>query len=103
MSTVSCIVEQTLDRFSALYGEEHKVYDAPVYEERNGLYFIYFTSRYDGMISYGKRYHQLVVGAYGIECHYDNSNVIDIDKNYPLSDVRLRFKNRLNHLLGKCD
>ena len=29
------------------------------------------------------------------------ANVIDIDKNYPLSDVRLKFKNRLNHLLKK--
>jgi len=98
---IDYLVEQTLSKYSNLVGSEYKVYDEPVYEEYNGLYFIYFTSRYDGMVSYGKRYHQLVVGIYGIEKHYEDSNVIDIDKNYPLSDVRFKFRNRLNHLLKK--
>jgi len=103
MFVIDALVDETLCRYSKLANSEYKVYEKPVYEKYNGLYFIYFTSRYDGMVSYGKRYHQLVVGIYGIEKHYEDSNVIDIDKNYPLSDVKLKFKNRLVHLLKKCE
>ncbi len=101
MSVIDSLVDKTLVKFSSLDGKIHKVYDEPVYEEYNGMYFVYFTTRFDGMTSFCKRYYQFVIGCYGIEIYYEDSNVIDIDKNYPLSDVRLKFKNRLNHLLKK--
>lgn len=100
---VTTYVENHVNNYNSRFDVALKVYDAPVYEERNGLVFIYFTTRAENFTWFCKRYHQLAVGCYGIEVYYEDSNVIDIDKNYPLSDVRLKFTNWCKHFLRKME
>ena len=103
MFDVSRYVSKYVDKCNRRYNFNLEVYDAPVYEEYNGIIFIYFTTRAENFIWYCKRYHQLAVGCYGIEVYYEDSNVIDIDKNYPLSEVRVKFTNWCKHFLKKLE
>lgn len=96
-------VENHVDNYNNRFNLALKVYEAPVYEERNGLVFIYFTTRCDDFTPFWKRYHMVVTGCMGLEVYYEDSNVIDIDKNFPLSDVMLKFKYRCMNLLHKLE
>lgn len=96
-------VENHVENYNRRFNLSLKVYESPIYEEMNGLVFIYFTTRCDDFTPFWKRYHQIVSGTWGMEVYYEDSNVIDIDKNYPLSDVRLKFKNRCNNFLKKME
>jgi len=75
------------------------LFEEPIYENINDkLWYIYFTTKSpesDG----GKRFYQLVMGFGCIEEYYFNSNIIDVDFNYPLDDLKVRFRNYLNMLL----
>lgn len=103
MFDVSSYVARYVDKYNLRYNFNLKVYDAPVYEEYNEIVFIYFTTRADNFTWYCKRYHQIAVGFNGIEVYFEDSNVIDKDKNYPLSDVRLKFKNWCKYFLQKLE
>ena len=100
---VATYVENHVKNYNRRFDLALKVYDAPVYEERNGLVFIYFTTRCDDFTPFWKRYHQVVTGCWGMEVYYEDSNVVDIDKNYPLSDVVLKSKNRCMSFLRKIE
>ena len=93
----------------------YKIYDPPVWEYMVGtevktwlfsedvpsIIFIYFTVRDPNAGEYYKMYHQLAIGCYGLEIYYQNQNVIDRNKNLPLSDVKIRFTNWCKHMLKK--
>ena len=99
-------VEKYVNNHNERHHDNQVVYDAPVYEEYNGMVFIYFTTQTRECIEnkwFWKKYHQLVVGCLGIEIYYEDSNMIDVDKNYPLSDVRLKFKNRCKYFLKNLE
>jgi hypothetical protein len=100
---VTHYVENHVENYNRRYNLALKVYEAPVYEEVNGLVFIYFTTRCDDFTPFWKRYHQVVTGCVGLEVYYEASNVIDIDKNFPLSDLRLKFKYRCMLFLQKME
>jgi hypothetical protein len=105
-SDVLNFVERYVNNRNERYNDTQVVYDAPVYEEYNGMVFIYFTTQSRDDIEnkwFWKKYHQLVIGCLFIEIYYEDSNMIDVDKNYPLSDVRLKFKNRCKHFLKKLE
>jgi hypothetical protein len=103
-------VARYVNKQNALYNHTYKVYDPPVWEylvkSESGIpemVFIYFTVC-DGIEGERyKRYYQLVTGCFGIELYYEDQNVIDISKNYPLSDVRLKFTNWCKHMLSKLN
>ena len=108
-------VERYINKQNMLYNHTYKLYDPPVWEyiikgkiktylsegDVAEMIFIYFTVC-DGVEGEKyKRYYQLVVGCMGIEIYYDDQNVIPINMNYPLSDVRLKFTNWCKHMLSK--
>lgn len=108
-------VQRYIDKQNVIYGTTYKLYDPPVwehlvksetkaylsYEDVPEMTFIYFTVS-TGVESEGyKKYYQLVVGYFGIEIYYQDENVISINQNYPLSNVRIKFTNRCLHMLRK--
>lgn len=83
---------------------EQVIYDAPVYENVNGLWYIYFTSKYAGFDNFQtKRYYQLVMGFCCEEEYFMDCNVIDDDKNYTIDQLKANFKHYLKILLAKCE
>jgi len=110
-------VEKYLDKHNASYNRTCKVYDPPVWnyiidskltsyakeEDIPEIIFIYFTSREDRLMKDTKWYHMLVIGSLGIEIYYENQDLISINSNYSLSDVKLWFTNRCKHMLEKMD
>jgi len=110
-------VERHIKRQNALYNQTYKLYDPPVWEylvksERKThlaegdipeMIFIYFTVIHGVEGETYKRYYQIVTGCLGIEMYYNDENVIPINMNYPLSDVRLKFTNWCRHMLKKLE
>lgn len=110
-------VENYIKQQNALYERCDVLYDPPVWEylvksemkswlfsdEVPSMTFIYFTVRDPNAGEYCKSYHQLVVGCYGVQVYYHDQNVIDKNKNFPLSDVKLKFTNWCKHILNKLE
>jgi hypothetical protein len=102
------VVEKYLKKTNAHLPEEthHVLYEYPVYEKVNDeIWFIYFTSWSKSSPSkYGmKIYHQIVMGFGCMEEYYYNLDMIDVDKNKSLDDLKERFRNYLNWLLKRSD
>jgi hypothetical protein len=110
-------VERYIARQNSLYNHTYQLYDRPVWEylvksevkshlsqgDIPEMIFIYFTVC-DGVKGEEyKRYYQLVTGCFGIDIYYEDQNVISINKNYPLSDVKFKFTNWCRHMLKKLD
>lgn len=106
-------VENYLNKKNSKY----VLYDPPVWEYLVGtevktwlskedvpnMIFIYFTARNPEAGEHYKIYYQLVIGCYGVEIYYQNENVIDRNKNLPISDVKLRFTNWCKYMLERLD
>ena len=114
---VQKFVQNYLDKHNARYNRTCKIYDPPVWnyiidskltfyareEDIPEMIFIYFTSREDRLMKDHKWYHMLVISSLGIEIYYENQDMISINRNYSLSDVKLWFTNRCKHMLSKMD
>ena len=75
------------------------LFEEPIYEKVNDkLWYIYFTAKSPAS-QWGKRFYQVVMGFGCIEEYYFNSNITDVSHNYPLDDLKVRFRNYLNMLL----
>lgn len=112
---VSDFVERYINKQNMLYNHTYALYDPPVWEynvkgERKAhlskddvaeMIFIYFTVTNGVEGEKSKRYYQIVTGCFGIEIYYNDENVIPINMNYPLSDVRFKFTNWCKYMLEK--
>jgi hypothetical protein len=110
-------VQRYIKKQNNLYNHTYRVYDPPVWEylvdskvktyisqdEVPEMIFIYFTVHEEVNGQNYKRYYQLVTGAFGLEIYFQDENVIDINRNHPLSDVRFKFTNWCRHMLKKLD
>jgi len=108
-------VERFIAKQNSLYSQSYKLYDPPVWEylvksevkaylskdDTPEMIFIYFTVCNGIEGETYKRYYQLAVGCLGIEIYYQDENVIPINHNFPLSDVKFKFTNWCRHMLKK--
>jgi len=104
---VETMIDKTIKKYvfshHFTYEDDYEIYEAPQYENINGIWYIYCTFVQRNSTSSIKMYVQLAMGFLCFEQYYHNSNMIDIDKNYPLSDIRERLKNHLTSILKQVE
>ena len=97
------MLNKVVDKYIAA---NHVLFETPVYEKVNDeLWFIYFTSKHNESSSdwKSKMYYQVVMGFACISDYYFNTDLIDEDKNKPLDDLKIRFRNYIKSLLEKSE
>jgi hypothetical protein len=96
------MISRVVDKYISTRPREnygYVLFEKPIYEKVNDkLWYIYFTTK-SPESHWGKRFYQLVMGFGCIEEYYFNSNITDVDVNYSLDDLKVRFRNYLNMLL----
>ena len=115
-------VEKYLDKHNARYNRNCKIYDPPVWEylidskitfivadeDLPRMIFIYFTTLEEDRIanihqkpahSRWKWYHMLVIDCMGLDIYHEHYDLIPLNKNHSLSEVRIRFNNWCKHML----
>lgn len=96
-------IQEMLDRVVKKHlPNNHVVFEEPIYEKVNDeLWFIYFTSQGKDYVSEhpSKIYHQVVAGFACWNIYYYHRDLMSANKNIPLSDLKVRFRNYLNMLL----
>ena len=99
---VESMISRVVDKYISTRPREnygYVLFEKPIYEKVNDkLWYIYFTTK-SPESHWGKRFYQLVMGFGCIEEYYFNSNITDVDANYSLDDLKVRFRNYLNMLL----
>lgn len=99
---VESMISKVVDKYISTRPREnygYVLFEKPIYENVNDkLWYIYFTTK-SPEAHWGKRFYQLVMGFGCIEEYYFNSNITDVDVNYSLDDLKVRFRNYLNMLL----
>jgi hypothetical protein len=99
---VESMISKVVDKYISTRPKEnygYVLFEKPIYEKVNDkLWYIYFTTK-SPEAHWGKRFYQLVMGFGCIEEYYFNSNITDLDVNYSLNDLKVRFRNYLNMLL----
>ena len=123
---VQKFVQNYLDKHNARYNRTCKIYDPPVWEylinskitflagdeDLPRMIFIYFTTLEEDRIenihqlsacSRFKWYHMLVIDCMGLEIYNEHYDLIPLNKNHPLSDVRTRFNNWCKHMLKEME
>jgi len=119
---VQKFVQNYLEKHNVIHNRTCKIYDQPVWEyltdskitffasdeDLPKMIFIYFTTLEEDRIesiyqqpehSRRKWYHMLVIDYIGFHIYYDRYDLIPLNQNHPLSDVRLCFKNWCKRML----
>lgn len=102
--SVPDFVKKYIDEENTKYGTKYKIYDPPVWEyivdrekkavlskeEVPSMILMYFTVREEGLEEDCKVYYKLVTGCVGT-VFYGETNLILLNTNYTLADVKKAF------------